>query len=233
MPRRTRSPRARADDLLRALVEHYPTVRCALDSETPFQLLVATVLSAQCTDERVNRVTPALFARFPDAASLARADVAEVEELVRPTGFFRVKARNLVDLSIALVERHGGEVPADLDALTALPGVGRKTAHVVLGNAFAIPSGVVVDTHVKRLSFRLGLTARTDPGRIEHELAAIVPRDHWVDFSHRLIAHGRSTCVALRPRCHACTLAALCPRAGVAAAPAKAKAKAPAKTPGA
>ncbi len=146
------------------------------------------------------QVTPGLFARFPDPESLADADVCEVEGLIYATGFFRAKARNLVNLAAALVKDHAGIVPARLDDLTALPGVGRKTAHVVLGNAFAIASGVVVDTHVKRLSFRLGLTRRTDPVQIEHDLAAIIPRKHWIDFSHRLIAHGRGTCLALRPR---------------------------------
>ena len=218
MPQRPRSPRTRATELVRALVAHYPTVHCALDHRNPFELLVATVLSAQCTDVRVNTVTPALFARYPNAAALAVADVADVEELVRPTGFYRNKAKNLIALARKIVDDHGGEVPADLEALTALPGVGRKTAHVVLGNAFAIPSGVVVDTHVKRLSFRLGLTKRTEPEVIEHELARILPQDQWIDFSHRLIAHGRSTCVALRPRCQACALAELCPRSGVAVA---------------
>ena len=202
--------------MLGALVELYPTVICGLDSRNAFELLVATVLSAQCTDARVNQVTPALFARFPDPEALAIADIAEVERLVYKTGFFRAKARNLVNLAAALVARHGGIVPAQLDDLTALPGVGRKTAHVVLGNAFGIASGVVVDTHVKRLSFRLGLTTRTDPTRVEDDLGAVIPRKHWVDFSHRLIAHGRSTCLALRPRCGVCPLASICPQVGVA-----------------
>ena len=216
-PRTTRiSPKARAGEVNRALIAIYPTVTCALDHRDAFELLVATVLSAQCTDERVNRVTPALFARYPDAKTLAVADLGDVEGLIHSAGFFRAKARNLVALSGFLVERHRGEVPADLDALTALPGVGRKTAHVVLGIAFAIASGVVVDTHVKRLSFRLGLTKRTEPEVIEHELAKLLPRDQWIDFSLRLIAHGRSTCLALRPRCDACPLSTDCPRAGVA-----------------
>ena len=208
-------PRIQAGRVLRALVRLYPAVRCALDHKDAFELTVATVLSAQCTDERVNKVTPALFARFPDAASLALAEQDEVERLVYPTGFFRAKAKNLIGLARALVADHGGKVPPDLDSLTSLPGVGRKTAHVVLGNAFAIPSGVVVDTHVKRLAFRLGLTAKTDPERVERDLCSILPRPHWIDFSHRLIAHGRSTCLALRPRCGACELRPLCPRAGL------------------
>jgi endonuclease III len=163
----------------------------------------------------VNKVTPALFARFPDPASMAEADVSELEQLIYTTGFFRAKARNLIALSRAIVDLHGGEVPADIASLTSLPGVGRKTANVVLGNAFQIASGVVVDTHVKRLAFRLGLTARTDPEGIERELNAILPTKQWIDFSHRLIAHGRSTCDALRPRCRVCPLSDLCPRHGL------------------
>lgn len=210
-----RLPQAHARRVLDALVAAYPTVECGLVARNAFELVVATVLSAQCTDARVNLVTPSLFARFPDAQALALAEPEDVEPLVHATGFFRAKARNLVGLARALVERHEGEVPADLDALTALPGVGRKTAHVVLGNAFATASGVVVDTHVRRLSFRLGLTARTDPAGIERELAKLIPRGHWINFSHRLIAHGRGTCRAARPACHACALAPLCPRRGV------------------
>ena len=209
-------PKAQASRVLRALIQLYPTVRCALDHRNPFELIVATVLSAQCTDERVNQVTPALFARYPDPATLAEADLADVETLIYPTGFFRAKAKNLVGLARALVDQHDGLVPSDLDALTKLPGVGRKTANVVLGVGFAIPSGVVVDTHVKRLAYRLGLTARTDPEKVEADLAAILPKAHWLAFSHRLIAHGRATCTALRPRCDACPLAPLCPKAGVA-----------------
>jgi endonuclease-3 len=208
-------PTAQARRVVRSLIGLYPTVRCALDHRDAFELLVATVLSAQCTDERVNQVTPALFARFPDAPGMAGADPAEVEPLVYRAGFFRAKARNLVGLSRILVERHGGSVPGNLEALTALPGVGRKTAHVVLGNAFGIPSGVVVDTHVKRLAFRLGLTTRTEPEAIERELGGLVPRKQWIDFSHRLIAHGRGTCGALRPRCGDCALRDLCPRQGL------------------
>jgi len=207
--------RRQAEAVLRSLVDLYPAPRCALDHRDAFELLVATILSAQCTDARVNLVTPALFARFPDARALALADLAEVEDLIRSAGFFRAKAKNLVAMACRLVEAHGGEVPADLEALTGLPGVGRKTAHVVLGNAFRVASGVVVDTHVKRLAFRLGLTRSTDPEAIEHELAAVLPRDEWVDFSHRLIEHGRRVCDARRPRCEVCTLQAICPKQGV------------------
>ncbi len=209
--------KAQAARLLRRLVRLYPEPRCALNHRNPFELLVATVLSAQCTDARVNLVTPALFARFPDALALTAADRAEVEALIRPTGFFRAKAHNLLGLAAALVERSEGQIPTDLDALTSLPGVGRKTAHVVLGNAFGIPSGVVVDTHVKRLSFRLGLTEQTDPVKVERDLAALLPRASWIDFSHRLIEHGRRTCLALRPRCEGCSLRSLCPRHGLSA----------------
>ena len=161
--------------VLKALVRLYPEVACGLNFRNAFELLVATVLSAQCTDVRVNQVTPTLFNRFPDPAGLAQADLAEVERIIHSTGFYRAKAKNLIHLAAALVADHAGVVPRDLDALIALSGVGRKTAHVVLGNAFAIASGVVVDTHVKRLAYRLGLTSQTDPGRIEHELGALIP----------------------------------------------------------
>jgi endonuclease-3 len=212
-------PERQAPRVVRALAKLYPDVTCALHHENAFELLAATILSAQCTDVRVNMVTPSLFARFPDADSLAAADPAEVEDLIRSTGFFRTKAKNLVAMARGLVERHGGEVPRDLEALTALPGVGRKTANVVLGTAYGLATGVVVDTHVKRLARRLGLTRGTDPVQIERDLMAIVPRKHWVDLSHRLIAHGRAVCNALRPRCRDCALAPLCPRVGLADPP--------------
>jgi endonuclease-3 len=208
-------PKLHARRVVRALEKIYTEPHCALEHRGPFQLLVATILSAQCTDVRVNLVTPALFERYPDAASLAAAGPEEVEALIRPTGFFRSKAANLRAMARKVVEDHGGTVPADLDALTALPGVGRKTANVVLGNAFAIASGVVVDTHVKRLAFRLGLTESRDPKVIERDLMALVPRKQWVDLSHRLIEHGRKVCVARKPRCRSCTLAPLCPKRGV------------------
>ena len=209
------SPHAHARKVARRLASLYPEAPCALVFTTPFELLAATVLSAQCTDVRVNQVTPALFARFPDAKSLAEGEPPAVEALVRPTGFFRAKARSLIGLSRALVEDHGGEVPADLDALTALPGVGRKTAHVVLGTALKIASGVVVDTHVKRLARRLGMSSQVDPVKVERDLAAAIPRSGWIMPSHRLIAHGRAVCNARRPRCDACRLADICPRVGV------------------
>ncbi len=201
----------------RVLARLYPGAHCALDFRDAYELLVATILSAQCTDARVNRVTPALFARYPDARALAAAEPAELEALIHSTGFFRAKARHLLGMALALVQHHGGEVPRDLAALTALPGVGRKTAHVVLGNAFGIASGVVVDTHVKRLAFRLGLSEATDPEAIEHDLARLVPRARWIVLSHWLITHGRTTCAALRPRCGACALERLCPKRGLGA----------------
>ncbi len=208
--------RRHANRVVRSLTKLYPDVECGLAHRNAHELLVATVLSAQCTDTRVNLVTPGLFARFSDARSMAGASPADVEALIHSTGFFRAKARNLIALSARIVERHGGEVPRDLDALTDLPGVGRKTAHVVLGNAFGIPSGVVVDTHVKRLAYRLGMTTSRDPVIIERDLCGLVPRSGWIDLSHRLIDHGRRICVALRPRCDRCALEPLCPKHGVA-----------------
>ncbi len=216
---RSRSPSAtlklQAHRVVQALETLYPDTRCALVHSGPYQLLVATILSAQCTDARVNLVTPALFARYPDPQGLARAEPAELESLIHSTGFFRAKAKNLKAMAQKVVAEHGGDVPADLDALTALPGVGRKTAHVVLGNAFAIASGVVVDTHVKRLAFRLGLTKSRDPKLIERELNELVPSEHWVNLSHRLIDHGRKVCFARKPLCSVCTLASICPKLGV------------------
>lgn len=213
-----RELRSQARRVVRALKRLYPDSTCALVHRGPYELLVATILSAQCTDARVNMVTPALFARYPDPASLARAEPAELESLIHSTGFFRAKAKNLRAMAARVVEAHGGSVPGDLDALTALPGVGRKTANVVLGNAFDLASGVVVDTHVKRLAYRLGLTASRDPKAIERELIALVPRTEWVDLSHRLIEHGRKVCVARKPRCSACALAGFCPKRGVTVA---------------
>jgi endonuclease-3 len=205
---------ARVALLLELLDRAHPGTRIELDFGTPFQLLVATILSAQCTDERVNKVTPGLFARFPDPPSFAGASRAELEELVRSTGFFRMKARAIQEAAADIVARHGGEVPRTMEELTALRGVGRKTANVVLGNAFGIP-GLVVDTHVTRLSNRLGLTDQKDAVKIEHALMAVVPRERWTIFSHWLIWHGRRVCLARKPRCSACTLAPHCPRTGV------------------
>ncbi len=203
----------RARRIVRELGVLHPDARCALDFSTPLELLVATVLSAQCTDKRVNEVTPLLNARYPDAAAYAAADRAELEQVIRPTGFFRSKASSLLGIGAALVERHGGEVPQRQAQLVALPGVGRKTANVVLGHAFAIP-GITVDTHVKRLSKRFGLTTEDDPVRIEHDLMALVPRRDWTVMSDEFIFHGRRICHSRRPACGACGIASLCPSYG-------------------
>ena len=208
--------RRQARRVLDALKAAYPEATCALRHADAYQLLVATILSAQCTDARVNLVTPELFRRFPDSASLARADPSQLEDVIRSTGFYRAKARNLLAMAQQVQERHSGKVPVELAALTALSGVGRKTANVVLGTAFGRAEGVVVDTHVKRLARRLGLTTSTSPEQIERDLMRVIPRTEWVDLSHRLIQHGRRVCLARRPRCDACALAAVCPKVGVA-----------------
>ncbi|HET9984738.1 MAG TPA: endonuclease III [Longimicrobiales bacterium] len=205
--------RERTAEIVRRLRAEYPGARCSLDHRDAYQLLAATILSAQCTDERVNMVTPALFARYPTAGDLAGARTEELEELIRSTGFFRNKAKSLLGMATALVERHGGKVPADMDALVRLPGVGRKTANVVLGNAFGIAAGVVVDTHVKRLSERLGLTSHADPEKIETDLMEVVAREDWIDLPHLFIYHGRAVCKAPKPRCAECVLADICPSA--------------------
>jgi endonuclease III len=204
----------RARRVHRLLAERYPDARCELDFADPLQLLVATVLSAQSTDRRVNAVTPTLFTRYPDAAAYASADTAELEDLIRPTGFFRAKASALQRLGAALVERFDGQVPGRLEDLVTLPGVGRKTANVVLGDAFGVP-GITVDTHVGRVARRLGWTALTDPVKAEHEIGALFPRRDWTILSHRLIFHGRRTCHARRPACGACPVARLCPSYGI------------------
>jgi endonuclease-3 len=201
--------------VVRALEQVYPRATCALTHQDPFQLLVATILSAQCTDVRVNMVTPELFRRFPDARGMASADSRELEELIRSTGFFRAKARNIKAMAANLRDQHDGEIPRDVEALTALSGVGRKTANVVLGTAYGIASGIVVDTHVKRLAYRLGLTSRKLPEQIEQDLMAVVPRTEWVDLGHRLIQHGRQVCLARKPRCSQCALSPICPKLGV------------------
>jgi len=206
---------AHAAAVYELLERMYPDAHCELNHETPLQLLVATILSAQCTDKRVNMVTPALFAAYPTAESLASARIDDVEELVKTTGFFRNKARNVVGMAHALVERHGGEVPPSMDELVKLPGVGRKTANVILGNAFGQNEGIVVDTHVARLSARLGLTRETDPVKIEQALVPLFPRERWTMLSHLLIAHGRAVCEARRPRCGECGLKEICPSADV------------------
>jgi endonuclease-3 len=194
----------------RMLAAEYPDADCELDYSSPLELLVATVLSAQFTDKRVNQVTPVLFREFPDAAAYAGADRERLEEAIRPTGFFRNKAANLIKMGAALCEEHGGEVPSTMTELVALPGVGRKTANVVLGNAFGVP-GFPVDTHVGRLVRRLGLTEQTDAVAVEREITAMVEKKEWTMFSHRLIFHGRQVCRARTPQCDRCVLAALCP----------------------
>lgn len=202
----------RARRVNRALAARWPDARCELDFRSPLELLVATVLSAQTTDVRVNQVTPALFARYPDAAAYAGADPEALEALIRPTGFFRAKARSLQGLGRALVERFDGQVPARLEDLVTLPGVGRKTANVVLGDAFGIP-GITVDTHVGRLARRLGWTTQEDPVKVEQDLAALIPRAEWTLLSHRLIFHGRRTCHARKPDCATCPVTRDCPSA--------------------
>jgi endonuclease-3 len=206
---------AHAQAVEQRLVALYPDAHCELDFRTPFELLCATILSAQCTDKRVNLVTPELFRRWPDAHVLAAADQSEVEDVIRSTGFFRSKAKSLLGMARALVASHGGNVPSTMDELTALPGVGRKTANVLLGNAFGRNDGIVVDTHVARLAARFGLAAGTDAVRIEQALMPLFERDGWARLSHLLIWHGRRVCVARKPRCADCTLADICPAVGV------------------
>ncbi|HWM95125.1 MAG TPA: endonuclease III [Thermoanaerobaculia bacterium] len=207
--------RARTGEILARLRQEYPDSRCSLNFESPLQLLVATVLAAQCTDERVNQATPVLFRRCPTARDYAEIPIAELEELVRTTGFYRNKARAVQNLGRTLMAAHGGDVPSTMDELKALPGVGRKTANVVLGNAFGLNEGIVVDTHVQRLSRRLGLTEQTDPEKIERDLLPLVPQEDWTLWSHLLIDHGRKVCKARKPDCPVCLVADLCPSAEV------------------
>ncbi|MGH9339760.1 MAG: endonuclease III [Acidobacteriota bacterium] len=201
----------RVREIVERLGAEYPDAECALKHQNPYQLLVATILSAQCTDARVNQVTPDLFRKYPDAHALAQSDEGELQEMIRTTGFFRNKARSLRGAARKMVDEFGGQVPQSMDELLQLPGVARKTANVVLGTAFGIPSGVVVDTHVKRLAGRLGLTERTDPAKIEKDLMRQLPEQEWINFSHRLIHHGRGICKAQKPQCNRCLLADLCP----------------------
>jgi endonuclease-3 len=205
--------KAPVEETIARLKSAYPEARTALDWSNPLELLVATILSAQTTDVRVNAVTPNLFAKYPTAADYAGADPTELEEDIRPTGFFRNKAKSLRGMARALADDHGGEVPRTMDELVALPGVGRKTANVVLGNAFGIDEGVVVDTHVRRLSNRLGFTTQNDPEKIERDLMQTVPNRDWTVFSHLLILHGRSVCKARKPACVDCVVNDLCPSA--------------------
>ena len=209
--------RARARQIARALARAYPDAWCALHYENPWQLLVATILSAQCTDAMVNQVTPRLFAEYPGPRELAAAPVEALEAIVKPTGFFRQKAKTLQAVGRILVERHEGRVPQTMEELCALPGVGRKTANVVLGTAFGKPA-IFVDTHVRRLAGRLGLTTNDDPDKIEADLRELLPPKEWTLFAHRLIHHGRRVCVARKPRCSVCPAAEWCPRVGVTAA---------------
>ncbi len=210
-----KAKRLRAVEILARLRRTYPNSRIALDFRSPLELLVATVLAAQCTDKKINEVTPALFQRYPTARHYAEADLTELEEMVRSTGFYRNKARALKALGQALVTDHGGEVPPVMDALVALPGVGRKTANAVLGNAFGRNEGITVDTHVQRLARRLGLTQETDPEKIERDLLPLLPREDWTAWSHLLQSHGRALCKARKPECAACPVADLCPSAEV------------------
>jgi endonuclease-3 len=206
-----------AAKVVKALARDYADAECALNFSSPVQLLVATILSAQCTDERVNIVTKDLFAQYPTAADLAAAPQSKIEKLIASAGFFRNKAKNIKAACQALVDEYDGEVPRDLDALVALPGVGRKTANVVLGTAYGLPTGVVVDTHVMRLTQRLGLTENTDPIKIERDLIALLPQKEWINFSHRLIHHGRRICNARKPKCGECSMQKFCPKIGVEA----------------
>jgi endonuclease-3 len=216
MPRETAAAKARrVAALIEALRRTYPDVHCELNYTNPLELLVATILSAQCTDQRVNQVTADLFRRYRTAADYANAPPGELEQAIKSTGFYRNKARSLRACCRELVERHGGEVPRSLEALTQLPGVGRKTANVVLGNAFGLNEGLVVDTHVARLAQRLDLTRQRDPLKIEQDLLPLVPRELWTLFSHWLIWHGRRRCFARKPDCAGCEIAHLCPRRGV------------------
>ncbi|MGB7441490.1 MAG: endonuclease III [Coleofasciculaceae cyanobacterium] len=213
--RKRASTRQRTLEILLRLKELYPEATCTLNYETPVQLLVATILSAQCTDERVNKVTPELFRRFPDAAALASADLEMLEELVRSTGFYRNKAKNIQAACRMIMAEFGSQVPKRMEELLKLSGVARKTANVVLAHAYGINSGVTVDTHVKRLSQRLGLTEHKDPLRIERDLMILLPQEDWENWSIRLIYHGRAVCKARKPLCSDCTLADLCPSADI------------------
>ncbi len=207
--------RQHARRIARRLRKAYPDAVCALTHEDAYQLVVATILSAQCTDERVNMVTPEFFHRYPTPQALAAATQRDVERVIQSTGFFRNKAKSLLGMARALVENHRGEVPRTLAELVDLPGVGRKTANVVLGTAFGIPSGVVVDTHVKRIAQLLGLTRQINAEKIEQDLMALLPEKEWIDFSHRLIHHGRRICIARRPKCRECPLLVECARVGL------------------
>lgn len=207
----------RAVEIVGLLREHYPESRTALRFEGPLQILVATILAAQCTDERVNMITPGLFRRYPTAADLAGAEPAELESIIRSAGFFRMKARNIIGAAKKMVADFGGRVPSTMAELVTLPGVARKTANIVLSAAFNKAEGIAVDTHVRRLAGRLGLSAETDPERIERDLLAVIPRGDWLDFNYMMVDHGRAVCRARNPFCPECFLRKLCPSAGTAA----------------
>jgi endonuclease III len=211
----TADAKRHAAQIVRRLKAAYPTARCALEFSTPLELLVATILSAQCTDARVNLVTHKLFRKYRGAEAFATAKTPELERAIQSAGFFRMKAKSIKGACSKIAEDYGGKVPQDLDALVKLPGVGRKTANVVLGTAFGIPTGVVVDTHVTRVTRRLGMTTATDPVKIEQDLIGQIPKREWIDFSHRVIAHGRAVCVARKPKCEICRLNDICPKIGV------------------
>lgn len=206
----------RAAQVVRALRRDYPDVTCALEHASPLQLLIATILSAQCTDQRVNIVTRALFHAYPTAADLAAVSLPKLEQEIHSTGFFRNKAKSIQACCRQLMDRYGGEVPADMDVLVELPGVGRKTANVVMGTAFRQATGVVVDTHVIRISRRLGMTREKNAEKIEQDLMAVLPKKEWIDFSHRMIHHGRRICQARKPRCDECGMVSFCPRIDLA-----------------
>lgn len=201
----------RVKKIIKILEYEYPDAKTALLHKNPFELLIATILSAQCTDERVNMVTPVLFKRYPNAKALAEANQSELESIIRSTGFYKAKAKNIINCCKALVEKHSGRVPDNINDLTELPGVGRKTANVVLGGAFGTASGIVVDTHVRRLAERLELSKDSNPDKIEEDLMKIVPRDYWISFSDMLIWHGRKICKARNPRCLECVINNYCP----------------------
>lgn len=207
---------ANAAKVVKHLADDYPEVTCALENESAFELLIATILSAQCTDERVNMVTPELFRRWPTPEKMAAAPIEQLEKVIHSTGFYRNKAKNIKACSRELADTYGGEVPRDIDAMVTLPGVGRKTANVVLGTCYGMATGVVVDTHVTRLSNRLGLTKHADATKIERDLMELVPQDQWVDFAHRMIHHGRRICMARKPKCDECSMRGFCPKIGVA-----------------
>jgi endonuclease III len=219
--RKISAKKQRALEILIRLKRLYPEAPCTLDYKSPVQLMVATILAAQCTDERVNTVTPELFRRFPDAAALAGADREELEAIVRPTGFYRNKAKNIQAACQLIVEKFGGEVPRSMEDLTSLPGVARKTANVVSAHAFGVNLGVTVDTHVKRLTYRLGLTKNTEPVKVERDLIKLLPQPDWENWSIRLVYHGRAVCHARGPQCDRCVLADLCPSAHLSDKPEK------------